>query len=133
MGRTMEPHCKLWLEEDGQVAMSDYRLRLLQCVDETGSLAAAAKQMGLSYRRAWGKIRDIEQRLDLQLVVSVSGGANGGGSRLTPEGADIIRCYQRFSARAREAVAQSYRMEFSRWQTGLTASVAKHRSGPACE
>ena len=78
MGRTMEPHCKLWLEEDGQVAMSDYRLRLLQCVDETGSLAAAAKQMGLSYRRAWGKIRDIEQRLDLQLVVSVSGGANGG-------------------------------------------------------
>ena len=129
----MEPHCKLWLEEDGQVAMSDYRLRLLQCVDETGSLAAAAKQMGLSYRRAWGKIRDIEQRLDLQLVVSVSGGANGGGSRLTPEGADIIRCYQRFSARAREAVAQSYRMEFSRWQAGLTASVAKHRSGPACE
>ena len=129
----MEPHCKLWLEEDGKVAMSDYRLQLLQCVDETGSLAAAAKQMGLSYRRAWGKIRDIEKRLGLQLVASVSGGANGGGSRLTSEGADIIRSYQRFSARAREAVAQSYRVEFSRWQAGHPASVAKHRSEAACE
>ncbi|MCY3887406.1 MAG: LysR family transcriptional regulator [Chloroflexi bacterium] len=129
----MEPHCKLWLEEDGKVAMSDYRLQLLQCVDETGSLAAAAKQMDLSYRRAWGKIRDIEKCLGLQLVASVSGGANGGGSRLTPEGADIIRSYQRFSARAREAVAQSYRAEFSRWRAGRPASVAKPRSEAACE
>ncbi len=133
MGGAMEPHCKLWLEEDGKIAMSDYRLQLLQCVDETGSLAAAAKQMGLSYRRAWGKIREIEKRLGLQLVASVSGGADGGSSQLTPEGADVIRCYQRFSARAREAVAQSYRVEFSRWPAALPASVAKHRSGAACE
>ena len=38
--------------------MSDYRLQLLVFVAETGSLAEAAQQMGLSYRRAWGKVKD---------------------------------------------------------------------------
>ena len=53
----MEPHSKLWLEKDGKLALSDYRVRLLRLIDETGSLSEAAAAMQLSYRRAWGKLR----------------------------------------------------------------------------
>src|SRR5437762_1782841 len=70
----MEPRVKLWLERNGRIVMSEYRLRLLALVAETGSLAEAAEQMGLSYRRAWGKIKELERNLDLPLVESAAGG-----------------------------------------------------------
>ena len=121
----MEPRCKLWLEKDGKVTMSDYRLRLLQLIDETGSLSAAAEQLGLSYRRAWGKVRDLEEHLGAQLVDSASGGVSGGGSRLTSEGVDLMRRYRRFSETAREAVDRAYRAEFSRGTSSSQDRAAK--------
>ena len=64
----MEPKSKLWIEKDGKLALSDYRVRLLKLIDETGSLSDAASQMQLSYRRAWGKVKEIEANLGLRLV-----------------------------------------------------------------
>ncbi len=82
----LEPRIKLWVEKDGSLVLSDYRVRLLRCVAETGSLAKAAQRMGLSYRRAWGKVREIERNLGLSLVESDVVGAGGCGSRLTKDG-----------------------------------------------
>src|SRR5688572_2352006 len=56
-GWEMEPRVKLWLESEGRLALSDYRLRLLELIEERESLADAAGELGLSYRRAWGKIK----------------------------------------------------------------------------
>ncbi len=109
----MEPRCKLWLERDGVLALSDYRLRLLLLIEETGSLAAAAERMNLSYRRAWGKIREIEDHLGFRLVESESGGSSGGRSRLTPQGRDMVRRYQRFADAAHDAVAAAYENAFN--------------------
>ncbi len=67
-GSLMEPRIKLWLEKDGGVALSGYRVRLLSHIAETGSLAEAARRMGLSYRRAWGKIKEMEANLGVRLV-----------------------------------------------------------------
>ena len=92
----MEPRIKLWVEKDGRLVLSDYRVQLLRAVGETGSLAEAAQRMGLSYRRAWGKVREIERNLGVTLVQSEAGGAGGGGSRLTPEGERLVALYQRF-------------------------------------
>ncbi len=75
---------KLWMERDGLILFSEYRLRLLEHIAETGSLAEAAARMGLSYRRAWGKIKEIEANLGLPLVASRAGGAGGGETHLTP-------------------------------------------------
>jgi molybdate transport system regulatory protein len=104
----MEPHAKLWVEHDGKLVLSEYRVRLLQLIDDTGSLAEAAAAMQLSYRRAWGKVREIEENLGLKLVESAAGGAGGGGSRLTPDGRRLVARFRRFQ----EALAHDLDQEF---------------------
>jgi len=94
--RALEPRIKLWVEKDGRLALSDYRVQLLRHIAETGSLAEAAQRMGLSYRRAWGKVREIEENLGVKLVESEAGGVGGGGSRLTSQGERLVALYARF-------------------------------------
>ena len=86
----LEARVKLWWEKDGKLVFSDYRAELLRAIRDTGSLAEAAGQLGLSYRRAWGKIREIEDNLGEPLVESRRGGARGGRSCLTPLGERLL-------------------------------------------
>ena len=108
----LEPRLKIWVEKDGLLALSDYRIRLLQQVAERGSLAEAAQTMGLSYRRAWGKIREIERNLGKTLVQSEVGGAGGGSSRLTPEGERLVALYQRFQETMEGDLGREFREVF---------------------
>lgn len=93
--------------------MSDYRLRLLQLVADTGSLAQAATAMGLSYRRAWGKVKELEANLGFPLVRSEVGGAGGGHTALTDGGRDLLEAYRRFGQRMDEALQAAYREELA--------------------
>ena len=93
------PRQKLWIEADGRLVMSDYRLRLLELVAESGSLAEAATAMRLSYRRAWGKIKELEANLGMPLVHSEVGGAGGGRTTLTDEARALLAAYRRFQER----------------------------------
>jgi molybdate transport system regulatory protein len=108
-----EPRQKLWLEADGRLVMSDYRLRLLQLVADTGSLAQAATVMGLSYRRAWGKVKELEANLGYPLVRSEVGGAGGGHTVLSDEGRNLLDAYRRFGARMDDALQAAYREELA--------------------
>lgn len=94
----MEPKVKLWIEKSGRLVLSDYRVQLLQHVADTGSLARAAERMGLSYRRAWGKIKEAERNLGVRLVQSEAGGVGGGRTQLTPTGERLLAQYRRFRA-----------------------------------
>lgn len=98
------PRHKLWLESDGRLVMSDYRVRLLELIAQSGSLAQAAEQMGLSYRRAWGKVKEIEANLGMALVQSEVGGAGGGHTTLTPDGHALVAAYRAFQERVGEAI-----------------------------
>ncbi len=108
----LEPRIKLWVEKDGHLVLSDYRVRILQLVRETGSLAQAAERLGLSYRRAWGKVREIEQNLGLSLVESEVGGAGGGGSSLTEDGERLVALYERFRRRMEGELGKEFRQLF---------------------
>ncbi len=108
----LEPRIKLWVEKDGHLVLSDYRVRILQLVQETGSLARAAERLGLSYRRAWGKVREIEQNLGLSLVESEVGGAGGGGSSLTADGERLVALYERFRRRMEGELGKEFRQLF---------------------
>ena len=113
-GAGLEPRIKLWLEKDGALVLSDYRVQLLRHVAASGSLAEAAQRMGLSYRRAWGKVREIERNLGVTLVESEVGGASGGSSHLTPAGERLVALYQRFSKRMERELRQEFREAFRR-------------------
>ena len=103
-----EVRSKVWVERDGKVALSDWRVELLLAIDETGSLAAAAEKLGVPYRTAWYKLKGAEEQLGFQLVDSESGGKSGGGSRLTPQGRDIAdrfrKAFQEVQGTARRQV-----------------------------
>ena len=93
----MEPRCNFWIEKDGEVVLSDWRVALLEAVDATGSISGAARQMGVHYRLAWKRIREIEARLGVKMVETQTGGRGGGGARLTPAARDYIRRFHAFS------------------------------------
>lgn len=110
----MELHTKLWIENDGGIVLSAYRVRLLRIIDEQGSISRAAAEMGLSYRRAWGKVREIEQNLGVKLVARTPGGRGGGSSKLTPDGHRLVDRYERFQAVIERHLASEFQTLFGR-------------------
>ena len=108
----MKPKVKLWIEKAGLLVISDYRVQLLQHVADTGSLAQAAERMGLSYRRAWGKIKEMERNLGDRLVLSEVGGVGGGRTRLTPRGERFLAQYRRFRAAVEADVGREFAETF---------------------
>jgi len=80
----------VWMENDGEVAASRWRMELLSAVDEHGSITAGAEAMGVPYRVAWKKIHEMEERLGEQLLETQTGGPEGGGARLTDDGRDRV-------------------------------------------
>ncbi len=76
---------------------------LLELIAETGSIAAAGRRIGMSYRRAWTLVETMNAIFRAPLVISTRGGPTGGGARLTEDGARVLALYRRFEVRAREA------------------------------
>jgi molybdate transport system regulatory protein len=98
----MKPRYNFWLESDGQVAISVWRVRLLAAIARTGSISAAARAMGVPYRVAWQKINEMETLLGEKLVDTQVGGKQGGGAVLTPLGADYVERFGRFTLEAQQ-------------------------------
>ena len=75
---------------------------LLHRVQELHSLRAAAVDMEMAYSKAWTIIRNSEKALGYSLLASTTGGKNGGGAELTPEGAELLRKYDIFCEELRQ-------------------------------
>ncbi len=89
---------KIWLEREGKFVMSDGRAKLLRMIKETGSLSKSAKEMAMSYRHAWGVLHRISQGAGGKVVESTRGGKEGGVTRLTPFGEEVLREYENKAA-----------------------------------
>jgi molybdate transport system regulatory protein len=90
----MQSRMKLWIEKDGELVLAEWRVQLLETVDETGSLSEAATRLGVHYRIAWDKVRRMERRLGFKMLESHSGGVGGGGATLTEQARDLCRRYR---------------------------------------
>ncbi len=66
------------------------RLKILDAIERKGSIQAAAKELGMSYRGVWGRIKATEERLGEPLLYRNIGGKKGGGSELTPFALDLM-------------------------------------------
>ena len=79
------------LESGGR--LDDKLVRLLSGIRENGSLRSAADSLGLSYRKAWGDIRKAERFIGFALVEKIRGGKDGGLSRLTEDGTELVEAF----------------------------------------
>ena len=81
------------------------KAELLARIAETGSIAAAGRQMGLSYKRAWMLVEEMNAAFRDPLVTSTRGGPGGGGAQLTETGARVLGLYRGIVKTARAAAA----------------------------
>lgn len=88
--RNLEVRSKIWLEVDGAPVFGHGREELLRLVQQTGSINAASKEMGIPYRKAWTYIDAMEKRLGFALVNRLKGGAGGGESTLTTQAVALL-------------------------------------------
>ncbi len=100
---TTPPGVRLRLVFEPDTAFGPGKADLLEGIAETGSIAAAGRRMGMSYKRAWTLVEEMNGMFELPLVHSSRGGAAGGGARLTADGERALDLYRRLEAKAREA------------------------------
>ncbi len=88
------------------IAIGQGKADLLQGVRETGSIAGAARRMGMSYRKAWLLLDEMNRCFREPVVVAVKGGPSGGGAVLTPLGQEALDRYRIIQQHARAAIEQ---------------------------
>ena len=92
----LAPKMKLWIVVADRVKFGAGRAQLLQAIDELGSLRQAAERFGMSYRSAWGYLRELEAAVGVPLLERHVGGGERGGMALTPQGRTFLAHYQEF-------------------------------------
>ena len=114
---------KIWLEYRGR-AFGDGPARLLDGVEQAGSLRKAATELGMSYNKAWRILHAAEQRLGFALLDRSVGGSLGGGSHLTPEAQDLLARYRALASDAEKALQQVFEQHFSDWEDPEPAELS---------
>lgn len=110
---------RLRLSVGDAIAIGPGKIALLEAIAEHRSLNAAAKAIGMSYKRAWDLINELNSLLHEPAVMSVKGGASGGGTTLTEVGVEMVTLYRWIEARA----ALACQPELDR----LSAMIATHQ------
>lgn len=90
---------------DGGRVMGPGRAELLEAIRDGGSISAACRRMRISSKRAWELLREMNGMFRAPVLDALTGGAGGGGARLTPTGEAVLDAYRRLEATAREGAA----------------------------
>jgi molybdate transport system regulatory protein len=96
-------HLKIRISHGRHTAMGPGKADLLEFINEFGSISAAAKRMGMSYRRAWELVDTMNRCFDQPLVKTSPGGSHGGGAQVTVFGFHVLNCYRALSTKAKDA------------------------------
>ena len=96
---------RLRVYRDESIAIGPGKIALLEAIAETGSISAAGRQLGMSYRRAWVLVDEMNKALAGPAVNTATGGSHGGGTVLTEIGEKMIRHYRAIESTARTAAA----------------------------
>ncbi len=83
----------IWIESLNGFQLGKGRVILLQQIAQSGSITQASKNMNISYRKAWGMVREMNKTSQAPVVQKYIGGKKGGGAYLTKEGEKYIQTY----------------------------------------
>ncbi len=108
----LEIRSKVWIEADGEPVFGRGRRFLLEAIDKHGSINQAAREVNISYRKAWSHIKVMEERLGIQLVERQTGGKNGGGATVTKEARQFLKKFEAMETGLRETVDERFRKLF---------------------
>jgi molybdate transport system regulatory protein len=103
---------RLWIDKGREGFLGRGRVELLAAIDEHGSISAAARHLGISYKAAWDRVDAMNNLAEAPLVLRETGGKGGGGTRLTDEGRRLI------------AVFRHLEQEYERWLDGLNERLS---------
>jgi molybdate transport system regulatory protein len=96
---------RIRLAKGGELVMGPGRADLLEQIQKTGSIAAAGREMGMSYKRAWALVEAMNGLFRTPVVEAVKGGAGGGGAQLTETGLQVLNAYRGLEAASARAGA----------------------------
>jgi len=91
------------------VVLGPGRADLLQAIRDHGSISAAGRAIGMSYKRAWDLAEAVNNRFGTPLIETSAGGVAGGGTRLTATGEAVLAAYRRIETAAADAAGQEIR------------------------
>jgi molybdate transport system regulatory protein len=97
------------IDFDSDRRLGPGKIALLEAIGTTGSIAAAGRGFGMSYRRAWLLTDELNRTFDMPLIEAHGGGRSGGGTNLTPLGARVVELYRTAEANAKKSIAREVR------------------------
>jgi molybdate transport system regulatory protein len=118
---TCRPRIRIKAGKD--IALGPGKVDLLEAIERTGSISAGARELGLSYRRAWDLVDTMNHCFKHPLVARVKGGKGGGGAQLTAEGRDMLDLYRTMETKTLKTIDPE-------WKT-IQKSLKKNPGKPA--
>ena len=104
----MKPQAHIRIDFSGTCSIGPGKIGLLEGIERTGSLSAAARALGMSYRRAWLLLHSTNEGFSEPVVELSVGGKDGGGTRLTDFGRQLVADYRRFDAAVDQLAAKTF-------------------------
>jgi len=99
---------KVWLEIDGQSFLGGGRYRLLSAIQRNGSINAAARDLGMSYRKVWSQLQAMEEAAPFPLLERRIGGKDGGATHLTPEMLKLMKQFEEVRCKVNAAADRCF-------------------------
>jgi molybdate transport system regulatory protein len=99
---------KLRIDLAPGAAIGPGKIELLEAIADSGSLSEAARQLGMSYRRAWVLLDSLNKTFTSPLATASVGGRGGGGVQVTPLGAELVQRFRRLEASVDELAAEQF-------------------------
>lgn len=115
----MSTRLTLRLDFDDGRRLGHGKIALLEAIQRTGSIAAAGREFGMAYRRAWLLTDELNHMFARPLIETRGGGKNGGGARLTDLGAEVVTLYRAAEAKALTVASD----EIARMEVALSTPV----------
>jgi molybdate transport system regulatory protein len=108
----MKAKLRVWVTFGDEVKFGDGRAQLLEAIERHGSLKKAAAEFEMSYRNAWGYLRDLERAAGFKVVERAAGGGRDSGMRLTGAGQRFLRCYRTFRGGLEASMKRHFEKSF---------------------
>lgn len=96
---------RCWISINEEKFFGPGPMQLLQLIEQEGSLSKAAKAMGMSYKKAWDLVNQLNEKSSKPMVISTKGGAKGGGAEITAHGREVMAGYSALTRKIQSVIS----------------------------